>query len=80
MECTKCGSDRVMPDIQIFDQGQHSDGQLKARIDTNPKAFLFKGTITSRLRGRICGDCGFVELFVEQPDKLFEAWEGLNEQ
>lgn len=74
MECTKCGSVRVMPDVQIFDQGQYSDGHLKARIDTKPEALMFKGTITSPLRGHVCGDCGYVELFVENPAALYEAW------
>jgi len=75
MQCTKCGSDRVIPDVQIFDQGQYSDGHLKARVDTKPAALMFKGTITSSLRGRVCGDCGFVELFVENPASLHAAWQ-----
>ena len=75
MECAKCGSARVIPDVQIVDQGEYSDGQLKARVDSKPQAILFKGAITTRLRGRVCGDCGFVELFVDEPEKLFDAWQ-----
>ena len=74
MNCTKCGSDRVMPDVHILDHGQWQ-GQLMARVDTNPDAIVFKGAMTSRLRGRVCGDCGFVELFVDNPNTLYKAWQ-----
>jgi hypothetical protein len=74
MQCPKCGSDRVIPDVHILDYGQWQ-GQLTARVDTNPDAIVFKGPMTSQLRGRVCGDCGFVELFVQNPGTLYKAWQ-----
>ena len=73
MQCPKCESDRVIPDVQILDHGQWM-GQLTARVDANPDAIVFKGAMTSQLLGRVCGECGFVELFVQNPGALYNAW------
>ncbi len=35
---------------------------------------LFKDFVFTRLRAAICGDCGRVELAVEEPGKLYEAY------
>ena len=73
--CTKCGSDKIISRAKIFDQGEYSDGTLKAAFVKNPEAWIFKGTVLSRLRAVICGACGFTELYVEEPDKLHEAFQ-----
>lgn len=74
-ECTKCGSDKVIPLAGMLDQGQHSDGTLKAVVGyTNPDAWIFKGAIVARLRATICGECGYTELAVEDPQKAYEDY------
>ena len=72
--CAKCGSARVIPMAKMHDQGQYSDGKLKATIQKKPDAWIFKGTVGVPLRARICGDCGFTELFAEKADALYKAW------
>ncbi len=72
--CVVCGSERIIPGATIWDQGQHSDGQLKVGIAANPQAMVFKDFVFTRLRAAICGDCGRVELAVEEPGKLYEAY------
>ena len=63
-QCTKCGSDKLISLLSIADQGQYSDGTLKAHVGfTNPEAWLFKGAVYARLRATICGECGYTELF-----------------
>ena len=43
-KCSKCGSERVIPLVGMMDQGQYSDGTLKALVAyTNPEAWVFKG-------------------------------------
>lgn len=38
-QCAKCGSKKVIPLVSIIDQGQYSDGTLKAYVGyTNPEA------------------------------------------
>ena len=73
-KCHICQSDKVIPEVQILDQGQYSDGKLRVAIDTKPYAVLFKGWSKSELKAWICGDCGHVELFVENPQDLYKAY------
>jgi hypothetical protein len=73
--CAKCGSEKIIPLVGIMDQGQYSDGKLKARVGyTNPEAWLFKGPVYARLRATICGECGHTELTAENPSALYEAY------
>ena len=72
--CTACQSERVIPGATIFDQGQGSNGVLRAGIATDPQALLFKGLVFTTLRAMICGDCGHVQLAVENPDELYAAY------
>jgi hypothetical protein len=79
--CMKCGSDRIIPLVGIIDQGQYSDGSLKAHIGyTNPEAWFFKGPITARLSATICGECGFTELSAANPEQLYQQYLATIEQ
>lgn len=74
-QCAKCGSEKIIPLVSVMDQGQYSDGSLKAQVGyTNPEAWLFKGAIYARLRATICGACGHTELTAENPAALYEAY------
>ncbi len=72
--CAKCGSDKIVPDAGILDQGDASDGTLKAKFEKTPSAIFFKGRVTSKLIARICGQCGYTELYVNQPAAICEAF------
>ena len=77
--CGKCGSDKVIPCLGVLDQGQYSDGRLKAHVaDANPKAWLFKGTVCANLHATICGVCGYTELTAENPPAIYEAYMAAN--
>ena len=73
--CAACQSERVIPGATIFDQGQPSDGILRVGIATDPQALLFKGLVFTTLRAMICGDCGRVQLAVENPGELYAAYQ-----
>jgi predicted nucleic-acid-binding Zn-ribbon protein len=78
--CAKCGSQKVIPDAGILDQGQYSDGTLKAKYERHPSAFFFKGRASTRLLARICVQCGYTELYAEHPEVLDEAYRDVLEQ
>ena len=73
-KCPKCGSSKIIPDAQVLDQGQYSDGHLKVVVAEDPDALLFKGKKRTPLRARVCGECGFTELSVEDPHLLYAAY------
>ena len=73
--CRKCDSAKIIPLVGMMDQGQYSDGRLKAHVGyTNPEAWLFKGPVYAQLRATICGECGYTELTAENPGVLYEAY------
>jgi hypothetical protein len=34
----------------------------------------FKGAVYAKLKANICGECGYTELFVENPAGLYDAY------
>lgn len=73
-ECRNCHSREVMPNVRIVaTEPGHFPGPLSAEVQRKPAAWLFKGKKSARIHGRVCGRCGFVELFVEDPEALYAA-------
>jgi len=74
-KCGKCGSEKVIPLVAMMDQGQYSDGTLKALVGyTNPEAWVFKGAVYARLKANICGECGYTELIAEDAPELYDQY------
>ena len=73
--CMKCRSTRLIPLQGLVDQGQHSDGHLKAIVTyTRPGAWFRKGPIFAQLKATICGECGHTELTAVDPAALYRSW------
>jgi len=74
-KCSKCGSSKIIPLASMIDQGQHSDGRLKAHVGyTKPEAWVFKGAVYAKLKANICGECGYTELVAEDSTALYKAY------
>lgn len=73
-KCEKCGSEKIVPMAGVLDQGQYSDGKLKAVVYTNPEAWIFKGLVSAQLTARICGECGHTELTAQNPSAIYKAY------
>ncbi len=74
-KCVKCGSDKIIPLATMVDQGEYSDGKLKAFVAyTNPEAWVFKGAVYAQLRANICGECGYTELIAEHAAQLYDTY------
>ena len=76
MPCLKCGTDAQVEGVRILDR-VHLSGSLDltAQVERNPGAFLFKGAETSSVDARVCGACGFVEMYARKPKSLVRAAE-----
>ena len=72
-KCPKCGSTRVMNDVRIV-AGSLEEG-VTVQVQKNPHAKLFKGTVGVPLKARVCGECGYAELYASDPASLLEAHE-----
>lgn len=73
--CEVCGSQKVIPDVRILDQGQYSDGKLKVVVYGNPRALLFKDKVHGELKAGVCGECGHTELKAVNPKALYQAYQ-----
>jgi predicted nucleic-acid-binding Zn-ribbon protein len=74
--CPKCGSEDLFPQVRIVDfaHGNYDKRSLKVEIVENPEAWVFKGIHQGVLTATICGQCGFAELYVRDPQELLEVY------
>jgi hypothetical protein len=47
--------------------GVYGSDDHAVTFDLNPHAAIFKSTISARVLARVCGECGHIALFVENP-------------
>jgi hypothetical protein len=74
--CSKCGSKKIIPNVSVIDyRNQMTPGELTVVVQEDPDAMIFKGTRTGRLRAWVCGECGYVDMFVGNPDELYSAYQ-----
>ncbi len=72
--CLKCGSDAMIPDVRVIDRGENNARKTaEIGVATKPNAVLFKGEVRSETYAMVCGDCGFIELYADDPATLWEA-------
>ena len=71
--CPKCQSEKTIPNVRIVDLAGHTL-RLGVRVFEHPEAFAFKGAHATDLRSRVCGECGYVEFYVENPQELYSAY------
>ena len=75
LRCSRCGSDDVMPRVRVVERAE--DGMrhdLQAEVVRRPNALFFKRPHRADLTARVCGACGFVELYVDAPGALYTAF------
>ncbi|MBS1830171.1 MAG: hypothetical protein JST93_33025 [Acidobacteria bacterium] len=77
-QCFKCKSEKIIPQVRVMDRGHYSGdaGDLSVVSYEDPDALVFKGAKRSSLYARICGECGYAELYVENPRELYARYEG----
>lgn len=79
--CPKCESRNVLRDAKAIDHYDYGVQQeMKVGIDSNPAAWLFKGQASCTVSAWVCGDCGFVEFYADDPKKLVDAAEAARRQ
>jgi hypothetical protein len=75
LHCARCGADEVMPRVRVAERGADDmRHDLQVEIQRRPKAMFFKRPERANLTARVCGACGYTELYVEAPDALYAAF------
>jgi hypothetical protein len=75
LKCKNCGSEKMIMGVDVQDQGQASDGGLRAHVGfKQPEAVFFQGKVFARWKANICGACGHTEFIADHPAELYEAY------
>ncbi len=76
-KCYKCGSNKIISGAR-FDDSMAAGGNIQLKINSIPDALIFKGVIKSELRAYLCGDCGYVETYIENPQRVWRHFGNKN--
>jgi len=69
--CAKCASTDMIADAKVIDRGHHyTETDLSVATHRKPQALLFKGQVTTTVSAWVCGACGFIELYADDPSKI----------
>lgn len=75
MKCSRCGSDKIMPNLRIHDRYRVGhENCIGIEVLGKPGAAIFKETHREFMRATACGDCGNVDLTVDNPKRLWETY------
>jgi len=75
MECTKCGAPQLISARVVGRSNADGfDHDIQLRIDAHPEALVFTSAKRSALQASVCGNCGYTEFRVEDPQTLYTAW------
>jgi len=74
--CARCGSQRIVPDVGII--CPESGKPVSAVFYERPGALLFKLPHESELRGRVCADCGHVELRISDARGFYREYRSIH--
>jgi predicted nucleic-acid-binding Zn-ribbon protein len=73
-QCAKCGSSSVIQRAMVVDVYQGREQNLRVRVDADPAAVMFKKSVRSPIHACICGQCGYMELYADNPGELYQAF------
>ena len=69
--CPKCASDQMMDGAFISDA---TTERLVVGVDRHPDLGPLPQKAATQLHASVCGSCGFVELYANQPAELYQAY------
>ena len=67
-KCPKCGSSDVITDAKAIDRVDN--GALSVATFRKPEAVVFKGQVSTTLSAWVCADCGYLELYADEPKRI----------
>jgi hypothetical protein len=83
LTCMRCGSDKVIPDVPLFDSygpSSISRKPLGVEVQGRPDAWFLKDPVGGNLVARVCGECGHTELHTTNFRALYEKYQQPRQQ
>lgn len=78
--CAKCNSDKIIPKASVGDREHGTYHNLQIFIDEKPLAMLFKNRTYSDVFAKVCGSCGFTEIYTKSYKEIYDAHKRKQEQ
>jgi hypothetical protein len=72
--CPACHADDIIPRVRVLDQSDGLNQNLSVEVTRKPAARVFRRPVVSSVRAWICGRCGHIALFAEDPEALLDAY------
>lgn len=72
-KCPECSSEKVIKNALIQDYAQ--GGRTMIVVHQKPDALILKQAVYSDTRAELCGDCGYVQKYAENPQTLWYAYQ-----
>jgi predicted nucleic-acid-binding Zn-ribbon protein len=70
-KCPKCGSTDVIIDAKAVDRAHGgSEADMKIATFRKPDALVFKQKQETPVSAWVCGSCGFVEFYADDPRSI----------
>ena len=70
--CPRCNSTKIISDAKVISKGYHP-GLTKVSVIRHPHAMIFEDPEEADLKAWICGNCGYTEIYADDPQRLFDA-------
>jgi hypothetical protein len=72
--CSRCGSPKVVPTAGVRDQNGHVSQDWAVFVEDEPEVRLLPKRAYGHLRARVCGECGYTELWTDNSAELYDAY------
>ncbi len=69
--CPKCASDHMMDGSYV---SSAEGSRVIVGVERHPDLGPLPQTASTRVHASVCGSCGFVELYADQPAELYNAY------
>lgn len=74
--CPDCNSQKIINNVKVIDRGHyHATSELRVGFDQKPDALVFKQSIYSVVKAKVCADCGHVNFYAENPQLLWQTYQ-----
>ena len=75
LSCPKCGSTKIVPRARVIDRGHAGLDYGNVQVGAARRPYkLFKLQEKADVHARVCGACGFTEMFVDDPASIYAAY------
>lgn len=77
-KCPKCQSENIVKDAIAADFGGNRDYEASVIVYQYPDAMLRKHAKSSRVSAWVCGNCGLIEYYADDPKLLWDTFVNQN--